>query len=283
MRYLLISSFLILVGCQYLQPKTVEPERVVAVVGEKTLLERNLSELMPQNLSKPDSAKYAEKFTTDWVKKQLMIQKAEEAIDFNEAQIQSKVLDYQYALMVHELEERYIDTNLSEEVSQREVEEYYNEKSENFVLRQNLAKCIYFKIPNKAPQVWRLRRSLKNYPADTLKIWEYANQHAVKSFTEDSVWVKFDEVLLETPLKEISDKMQFLRTNSSVEVSDEEFIYFLKIFDYKLVGEIAPLEFIQENVKDVILNKRKIALKRDLEKKIYDEAVQTNAFEIFSN
>ena len=91
--------------------------------------------------------------------------------------------------MVHELEQKYIDANLNEQVSEFEIQAYYNEKSENFVLRQNLAKCIYFKIPASAPDVWRFRRNLKNYPKDTTQIWEYANVHAVKAFIEDSVWI----------------------------------------------------------------------------------------------
>lgn len=283
MRNSLILSILILAGCQYFQPKKEEAIRIIARVGDKELTHINLVELTPSNLSAADSATFAEKFVTDWVKKQLMIQRAEEAIDFNEARIQSKVLDYQYALMVHELEKKYIDANLNEEVSDAEIASYYEQKSENFILRQNLAKCIYFKVPNSAPNVWRLRRALRNYPADTAKIWEYTEEHAVKAFTEDSVWIKFDEVLLETPLKEVTDKVAFLKTNSSVEVSDEDFIYFLKIFEYKVIGEIAPLEFIKESVADVIINKRKIALKKELERKIYEEAEQTNAFEVYTN
>ena len=161
MRLFFLGSFLILFGCEYLQPKQEEAEKVVAKVGDNYLSQSSLSELTPANLSKQDSAQFAEKFVTDWIKKQLMIQRAEDAIDFNEAQIQSKVLDYQYALMVHELEARYIDNNLDEEVSNEEVAAYYEEKSENFILRQNLSKCIYFKIPSNAPQKWRLRRSIK--------------------------------------------------------------------------------------------------------------------------
>ncbi len=256
-------------------------ETIVAKVGEEELYASSVRELLPPNLSKSDSAVFVEKFVLDWVKKQLMIARAEQAIDFNEARIQKRVLDYQYALMVHELEQKYIDTNLDEQVSDEEIAAYYGEKAENFLLRENLAKCIYFKIPSKAPNLWRFRRSLRNYPTDSTQIWDYANEHAVKAFIEDTVWVKFDEVLLETPLREVSDKASFLKSNSSVEVSDEEYIYFLKIFDYKLVGEIAPLEFIKESVIDVIINKRKISLKKELEKRIYEEAEQTNAFEIY--
>ncbi|MEO1255117.1 MAG: peptidyl-prolyl cis-trans isomerase [Bacteroidota bacterium] len=256
---------------------------MVARVGDEELFDSSIQELLPANLSISDSAVFVEKFILDWVKKQLMIAKAEQTIDFNEARIQKRVLDYQYALMVHELEQRYIDANLNEEVADDEISSYYAEKAENFLLRENLAKCIYFKIPSKAPNVWRFRRSLKNYPTDSVKLWEYADEQAVKSFVEDTVWVKFDEVLSETPLRNVNDKISFLKSNKSVEVSDEEYIYFLKIFDYKLVGEIAPLEFIKESVIDVIINKRKIALKNGLERKIYEEAEETNAFEIYSN
>ena len=280
-RILLILNILMIASCQYFQPKKEDEVKIIARVGDNILSLENLRELSPTNLSPSDSATFSEKFVTDWVKKQLMIRRAQQAIDFNEAQIQSKVLDYQYALMVHELEQKYIDANLDEEVSEYEIIEYYDKKSENFILRQNLAKCIYFKIPNNAPNIWRLRRGLRNYPADTTAIWEYVSEFAVKTFVEDSVWVKFDEVLQETPLNDITDKAQFLRTNSSVEVSDEEFTYFLKIFEFKLIGEIAPLEFIKESVVDVIINKRKIALKKELEKRIYEEAVQSNAFEIY--
>jgi hypothetical protein len=268
-------------GCQYFQPREEAKEPVIARVGDKELLQSDLRALMPVNLSKTDSAAYSEKFVLEWVKKQLMIRKAEEAIDFNEARIQNKVLDYQYALMVHELEKKYIDANLNEDVSEEEIRGYYEEKSENFILRENLAKCLYFKVPAKAPNVWRLRRALRNYPKDSVEVWEYAQEYAVKSFTEDTVWVKFDEVLMETPLKDVNDKAAFLRTNQSVEVSDADFIYFLKILDHKTIGEVAPLEFIRESIKDIIINKRKIALKKELERKTYEEAKKTNTFEIY--
>ena len=283
MRLILIFNIILLTSCQYFQPKEKDQGKVIARVGEKELLSSNISALIPANLSLTDSAAFVEKFALDWVKKQLMIGRAEEAVDFNEARIQNKVLDYQYALMVHELEKKYIDANLNEEVSDEEISAYYDEKSENFVLRENLAKCLYFKIPSKAPNVWRLRRALRNFPRDTAEVWSYSEEYAVKAFVEDSVWVKFDEVLQETPLKEVNDKASFLKTNNSVEVSDEEFIYFLKIFDYKTVGQIAPLEFIRESVSEIIINKRKIALKKELERKIYEEAEQSNAFEIYTN
>lgn len=277
--------FLILfASCEYLQPRgSTEPVKVIAAVGDQQLSEDNIIGLIPANSSAKDSSIFIEKFADDWVKKQLMISKAKENIDFNEAQIQQKVLEYRYALMVHDFEKRYIDQNLNTEVTDQEITAYYEQKSENFVLRQNLSKCLYFKIPSQAPNVSRFRRHLRSYPKDSLEVWDFSNQFAVRAFMDNSIWVIFDEVLLETPLKDVSNKTQFLKTNNFVESSDEDYVYYLKIFERKLIGEIAPIEFVKEDIYDIILNKRKIELKKELEKNIYEEAKASNAFEIYSN
>lgn len=270
-------------SCEYLQPKETEAVKVIAKAGGQELPEENIIGLLPTNISPKDSATFVQKFVEDWVKKQLMISKAKENIDFNEAQIQQKVLEYQYALMVHDYEKRYIDQNMNMEVSDLEIDDYYEQKSENFVLRQNLTKCLYFKIPVSAPNLPRFKRNLKNYPKDSASVWDYSNQFSIRAFQDNTIWVRFDEVILETPLKEINNKTQFLRTNSYIETSDEDYVYLLKIFEYKLVGEIAPIEFVRESISDIILNKRKIELKKELEKNIYEEAKASNAFEIYSN
>jgi hypothetical protein len=256
---------------------------VIAKAGNQELTEENIIGLIPPNISSIDSSTFVEKFIDDWIKKQLMIKRAQEVIDFNEAQIQQKVLDYQYALMVHDFEKKYIDQNIETEVTEEEILAYYNEKSENFILRENLTKCLYFKIPNSAPNARRFRRSLTNYPTDSTEVLDYSNQFAIRAFLDNRIWVRFDEVILETPLKEISDKTRFLETTSFVENSDEDYMYFIKIFEYKLVGEIAPMEFVRENISDIIINKRKIELKKELEKKIYEEAKASNAFEVYNN
>ena len=77
MRNILILTILFLTGCQYFQPKEETQETVIARVGEKQLLATNLVDLIPSNLTPMDSAIFVEKFVLDWVKKQLLITKAE--------------------------------------------------------------------------------------------------------------------------------------------------------------------------------------------------------------
>ena len=98
---------------------------------------------------------------------------------------------------------------------------------------------------------------------------------------EDSIWINFDDIIKNTPLAEIPNKVQFLRTRKFVESSDDNSKYYLKIDEYKKTDDIAPLEIVRDQIANIIINKRKVELAGNLEKEVYDKAVQTNAFEIY--
>lgn len=280
----MIFLITILYGCEFFKPKEVTSEAPIAKVMDQYLYPSDLEGLFPPNVSAEDSSKLAEKYIENWIKKQLMISRSSSSIDFNEAEIERKVLDYRYAMMVHAYERQHINRHLNQEVSAEEVINYYNEKSDNFLLRQNIIKCIFAKIPTNAPNLSQFRKNFKAYPENNVEdLKSYVTQFAVRSFLEDTSWVIFDEVLMGTPLENIQDKTQFLKENKYSETSDNEYIYFLKIFDFKMSDEISPLEFIRDDIRNIIINKRKIVLKKELEEKIYDEAKKNKLFEIYSN
>lgn len=276
--------FMLLTACEFFIPKEVKEEPITAKVGEKHLYVSDLDGLFPNNISASDSAKLAEKYIEDWVKKQLMISRSSQSTNVNEAEIERKVLDYRYALIVHSFIKNYIDQNLNHEVSDEEVKSYYVEKSDNFLLKQNIIKCQYVKVPKTAPNLRRFKTDFrKNSDKKEEDIKSYITQFASKSFLEDSIWVIFDEVILDTPLEGIKDKRQFLEKNKYSETSDDEYTYFLKVFEFKGSDQISPLEFILEDIKSIIINKRKITLKKELEETIYEEAKQQNLFEVYRN
>lgn len=269
-------------GCEFFKPKEIHEEKPVAKVWEKYLYPSDMAGLFPANISSDDSSKLAQKYIQDWIKKQLMIVRSSEQVQFNEAEIARKVLDYRYALMVHSYEKKYIEKHLNTDVSSGNIQKYYDEKSHNFLLKQNIIKCIYVQVPKNAPNLNQFRRNFRAYPDANLEdIKSYCSQFAIKSFLEDTTWLIFDEVIFGTPLEELQNPTQFLENTKFSETSDKDYIYFLKIFAFKISDEVSPLEFIREDIENIIINKRKIALKKELEEKIYDEALQNNVFEIY--
>lgn len=284
LRQIGLLCLLVTAGCEFFQPKEDLTEKPIARVNETNLFSSDMGGLIPENLTSEDSLKFAEKFINDWIKKQLMIARSQMEVDLNEAEIQHKVLDYRYALTRSAYEKKYIEENLDETVVESEIEEYYAEHSADFILKQNIVRCLFAQVPTDAPNQKDFKIDLKNYPnVKPESIREYCAQFANKAFVEDSVWVNFDEVIAGTPLDQIIDKTRIFQTRSFLENLDDNFAYYLRVLEYKMVDEISPLEFVREDILNIIINKRKISLKRELENKVYEDADQSNAFEIYSN
>ena len=252
----------------------------VARVKATVLYKNDLTGVVPDNISATDSIDIINQYIDSWIKKQLMIDKASTNLQFDEVDIERKVLDYRYALMVHEYEKLVVQQQLEKEVSDEEITQYYQEKQDNFVLKQNIIRCLFVKLPVEAPRIRRVRNGIRSYPNTNMEeLRTYCYQFANRSHLEDSLWVNFNEVIKNTPLASIPNKVQFLRRNDFVETADEDFIYLLKLIEYKISDEVSPLDYVRDDIVNIIVNKRKIQLTRDLENNTLKEAEENNYFE----
>jgi hypothetical protein len=273
-------------GCEFIP--TFQKEKAenlslpIARVNESYLYLDDLESLVTSNTSKEDSIKITGLYVDGWIKKQLMINKANSVLAFEEAEVERKVLDYKYALIIHQYEKYFIDKQLDKEVSEEEIAAYYEAKKDNFILKQNIVKCLFAKVPLEAPRIDGFRKQMASYPNQEMeKMKSYAFQFATKSYLEDTIWINFDEIIQSTPFAGIPNKVQFLRTNRVVESKDDRFVYFLSILDYKISDQVSPLEFMSDDIRNIIINKRKVAIKEELQERVYKDAVSNKTFEIY--
>jgi len=193
-----------------------------------------------------------------------------------------KILDYRYALMVHEFKLYYINEKLQTQVTEEEIQSYYNSNQDNFELKQNIIKGIFIKLPKEAPKIKKVGKLIRSKkPTDNEELASYCFQFATYYTLEDTVWLNFNELIQSTPLASIPNQEQYLKSNKYVETSDQNFEYFLYINEYKIADQISPLEFVRDDIKEIIVNKRKIELANQLESDIYLEAQTNNDFEIY--
>src|SRR5690606_25637319 len=119
---ILISSF-IFSSCDLFKIKSEEDEEddaVLAAVDENKLRQSDLDFITKDITSAGDSANLSERYLQSWIKKQLMIKEAGKNMAYDEAELNRKLLDYRYALMVYEFEKSYVDDNLDKSVSEAE-------------------------------------------------------------------------------------------------------------------------------------------------------------------
>lgn len=289
---IILGLFIIscLSGCEFLKMKEETPENAepqplpLARAHETYLFPEDLEGIVQPGLSIEDSTNLVERYINSWVKKQLLINEASSKIEFNEVELQRKILKYRYALMGYEYKKHYINNTLNKEVSEEEIVKYYEGNIENFELKQNIIRGIYIKIPNEAPQLEKLTLLINSSQyKEQEELKSYCLRFATAYSLEDSTWINFDEVVADSPMNAILNKVQFLKENRYIETSDDRFSYYLRIDEYKISDQISPLEFVKDQIRNIIINKRKVELANNLEDEVFDRAVNNNDFEIYNN
>ena len=284
---LLVFMFVFFLSCELLQVKdesktNIEAENPVARVNEAYLYESDLEGMVAQGTSENDSVARIDRYIKNWIRQQLLIDEAKSKIDFDEAGLERKILNYRYSLIVYQYQAYYINQHIDKEVSDEEILEYYETHQDNFPLKQNIIRGKFVKVPDSAPKMNQVKRLIQSKKGkDIIALEEYCFGYAVNFTLVDSVWINYDDLVRGSPFAETPNTVQFLRNRRYAEASDDGFKYYLRISEYKKTDDIAPLDVVKDQIVDIIINRRKIALAENLEKEVYNEAQKQNSFEIY--
>jgi len=283
--FLILTGSFILSSCDFFKFKTQEIEvddAVLASVDNNLLKQSDLEFVTKDIASEEDSANLAERYLQSWIRKQLMIKEAGKNMSFDEAELNRKLLDYRYALMVYEFEKSYVNENLDKNVSESEINDYYEKNKVNFTLKKVIVRTNFLKIEKDIPQRNQIGKLLSSSrESDTQEVRDLALRFAANYYFEDSAWIEFDDIILNTPLVENNNHVELLRRNKIIQVDDAQYSYYFKILEYKLQDQVPPLEFVREEISKIILNKRRVALAEKLHKEVYQRASGKNDFKIY--
>ncbi|WP_114748024.1 peptidylprolyl isomerase [Pleomorphovibrio marinus] len=282
---LLICLGLLATSCDLFKMKgdsEGEDNPVLATVGKNNLKLSDIEFIRKDNQGELDSTELVNRYLQNWIKKQLMIREASKNLTINEAEIERKLLDYRYALIVYEFEKSFVEQKLDKEVGIAEIEEYYDKHKENFSLKEIIVRTNFVKLEKNLPQKRQLERLLRNQrDGDKNELKELALRYANNYYLEDGNWIKFDDIILNSPLAQNPNKVQLLKNGPLISVDDDNYTYYFSILEYKLQDQVPPLEFVRDEISKIIVNKRRVALAEQLHKDVYNKALDNNEFRIY--
>jgi hypothetical protein len=254
-------------------------EKPLAKVGDSYLFFSDLKEISFGE--KKDSAEAVKNFVNNWVREMVLLQKAENNLTEDKKKYDKMVEDYRKSLITYQYESELVKQKLDTVVNDEEISKYYEENKSNFELKDNIIKVIYVKVSKKAPKVEKVKEWYRsNDVKDKDALAGYCHQYAENFYLDENNWLLFDDVLKEIPMK-LYDKEQFLQNNRSIEAQDSTYLYFANIKGFMTKNSASPLSFEKENIRNIILNKRKVDLIKKMREDIYNEAVQNKSFEIY--
>lgn len=284
----LLVVFIVLTGltaCN--RVKTFKTEsgsnKKIARAYDQFLYLDEIRKIVPSDVSASDSVAIVKAYIDNWINKRIVLNKAEGNLANPDELIQDQMMEYRNSLIIYLYEQELINEKLDTNVTAEEIERYYNKNQQNFLLKQNIVKAIYLKVQPKTKNLDKLRLWLRRHnEKDRESIESFCSAYSYDFFLNDDQWLLFDDLARRLNIVTYNQE-QFLNNNRFIELNDSTNITFVRFTEFKIRDTVSPLDFEKENIKAMIINKRKIELINSMERAAYESAKQDNEFEIFKN
>ncbi|MDJ1501051.1 hypothetical protein [Xanthocytophaga agilis] len=280
---LLVTGTLLIAACNTDKKSNRQStsETVLAKAGNDILYLSELSDIIPDGLSQPDSTAFVKRYAESWVRKRLLMDQATRETEGDAEEIDRKVADYRDYLILQAFEKQYVDRHIDTTVSTAEIQDYYKNNPENFTLQQSIVKAWLVVAPKTTPGLDRARSWIRsNKPNDRKELQSFAYRFANFYHLEDTKWTIFNDLIRNTPFADDKNNVALLKNNHFAETSDQQNVYLLAIKEVRLSSQPAPLAFITPQIHEILINRRKVKMLHELENKIYEEAKNKKEFEI---
>ena len=248
---------------------------LVEVSGE-FLYKEDLQAALPLNISKDDSVLFAEHYIRNWIEDALLFDKAEGNIPDND-KISKLVENYRRALIMHTYQEELVNQKLANDISEEEINAYYEKNKELFRLDNPLVKGLFIKVPLSSPDLGNVRVWYRKNNQDVIeKLEKYSLRNAVSYDYFYDRWTSVPDVAAKIPLKVLDTDANYLDKNRNVDVKDTAFCYFLHIEDFLGKDKQKPLDFARDEIKEILINLKRVEFINKVKEDLYQRASDRN-------
>ncbi len=278
----LVSIASVMASCSYFSKN--DRSDAIAVAYGKYLYRSDITGVVPPGSTADESTEIVRQFIDNWIRRQVILNQAENNLTDEQKDFSSQLETYRNSLIVYSYESELIRQALDTSVSQQEIEKFYQENPQNFQLRENILRVNYVKIPVSSaksdivPKAARLLKSDKSRDLEELD--ELCQKSLLLCRIDSEKWLTFSELQKEIPVT-ANDEDDFLQGRSFYETSDSLFVYLVRITDFKSRESVSPLSLETDNIRSVILNRRKLELISKMEQEVFQKALENKDFQIF--
>lgn len=267
-QYGILLLVLFLSACS--SESTIDSEAFVKV-NDATLTRGEVLAILPEGVSAEDSARMVNEYSKSWVKQKLLLQKAELNIG-QDPEIRRLVDTYKEQLLTEHYLRLMVEHKADVTPTEEQITEFYESHKSNYVLSDNILKGIFVVLPLDASNKDVLKQMLTSEELDKATIEAYCLQNAAKVDFFLDKWVAFRNIKKHLPAELTKTEKRILSDKKIYEVEDSLFHYILKVDDYKLQNQIAPLSYVHKELEEFLLNNNKVIYLQKMENDLYDEA-----------
>lgn len=274
-KYTILLLFII--SCNY---NLKNNDGYVARVGDEFLSLEEIQELIPKNLNKQDSIRIVNNVIEEWATSKLLIQNA--IINLNEiekSQIDNKSEKYRENLIISEYRNKISNNNPDTSASKDEIELFFSENSKNFKLFEEIIKGRYVKLNKNTFNINEIKRRFRRFNQSDKSFFDSISFQLSNYYLNDSIWINKKLFFNKIPSLEYDQSLRISKNNLFYVQEDSLALYLIKINNYKKADDYAPLEYIYNRIKEVIVSKKRIDYLNKIDKELIGDAITKNLYE----
>ncbi|AXP81944.1 hypothetical protein CJ739_2879 [Mariniflexile rhizosphaerae] len=278
---IIIFFLLILVtSCDFF--KKTDDRVAVARVNDTYLYYDDIKDLVSEGTSKEDSMLLVQNFIKRWATQQLFVDGAKVNLsESKQAEFNKLVEQYKTDLYTKAYIEALVKRDMNTVVTKQEAEAYYNENKDIFKLNEELLKFRYIHLDENINNYNAIVEKFKRFNSKDKKDLEAISIQFKSYSLNDTIWIKVNQVISKIPAITLENKDQLLKKSNFVQLKDSLGVYLMQINNVLLRNDTAPLEYVRPTIDQIVVNKRKLELIRELEKDITKDAIKNKQFEIY--
>lgn len=283
MKRFLIFCFAVcsVVSCDFL--KESDDGIPVARVGETFLYQEDIANLIADGVSKEDSTQIVNGYINRWATQQLLLTGAELNLpEERQNDFDKLVNQYKNDLYTKTYLEALVKKSIDTTVSDAEALKVYEANQETFKLNEELVKFRYITIPQNAINEAEIKQSFKRFDAADKRYLDSISVQFKSYSLNDSIWVQASKITEKISVLNSQNKTELLKKSNYVQLKDSLHLYLMQIKNVLSQNDLAPLEYVKPTVKQIVINKRKLELIKQLEKDITKDAIKNKQFEIYN-
>lgn len=256
-------------------------EDVVAEVNGVTLSRAELDKVIPRGIMPEDSARLARQYITRWASDRIYQKKAEEKLSAADKDVSKELEEYRQSLLKYRYEQLYVNERLDTNVTDEQIQDYYEAHLEKFVLERPIVKARYLDIGEDSPMLGQIKKRMSSkdvndfYEADSLA---YSSAYKFETWEDD--WIDIIVLAREYSV-DYSEIVHGIKNGWMESVDTTGRLHLAYISGMMRKGETAPLDFCTERIKDIILSVRKHELLLSLEQELLEDARKNGQFVIY--
>ena len=270
--------FMILFSCDSITSSN--QDRLIARAENHYLylsdLERNLKSFS----SVEDSLIQATNYINNWAREKLFFEKSLINLPQEKISDLTNLVDaYKNNLFINAYREFVLKSTMESFDTTSIINSFYDANKGNFLLKEPIFRVRYISFPLDNVVRKQITRRFKRYNVEDVRFLDSLSFQFSSYFLSDTVWLNQIEVREQLNNLNQKQKELFLKSPNYYEVKDSLVIYLFQLAERLERGNIAPISYVENTIRDIVFNQKKLELLRSFDNDVLQDAIKTKKFE----